>query len=182
MLSNSQVDAAAAPSSSGPPRLIPRQAFLAATTSIYTPPSLLYRAARTLVGVPLWWALEQLSLVGGDESLHSGADVWKRARGDYVVLSNLEVCIEELLMFRRLTWFAPQRAAENVIRRQHAKPHVSLVDSLYSIASFRKEFATSALPGVTLSDEDVKILLRHLSRDKRALVFEKEVRVSSQFC
>jgi hypothetical protein len=63
---------------------------MAAKAPIYTRSSLLYRAARTLVGAPLWWMLEQLSIVGGD-AVPSGEDIWKRAKGDYVVLSNLEV-------------------------------------------------------------------------------------------
>lgn len=57
---------------------------------IYTPSSLVYRVASYLVGQPLWWALEQLSLVGGDET--EGSDtIWKRVQGDYIVLANLEV-------------------------------------------------------------------------------------------
>ncbi|KAH7094026.1 hypothetical protein BKA62DRAFT_721422 [Auriculariales sp. MPI-PUGE-AT-0066] len=143
------VDATTAASSSGPPRLIP--------VSIYTPSSLIYRAARTLVGVPLWWALQQLSLVGRDDPEHDGDDFWKRAKGDYVVLSNLE------------------KAAQNIIQHQYEKPHVSLVDSLYSLSSFKKEFAENALPEATLSGADIKVLLRHLTRDKQVLVFEQEV-------
>ena len=53
---------------------------------------------------------------------------------------------------------------------------VSLADTLYSFDSFRATFATSALPGVTLSDKDLRVLLKFLERDRRAVVTEGEVR------
>ncbi|KAH9071169.1 Snf7-domain-containing protein [Lactarius deliciosus] len=52
---------------------------------------------------------------------------------------------------------------------------VSLADTLYSFDSFRTTFAASALPGVTLSDKDLRVLLKFLERDKRAIVTEREV-------
>jgi len=52
---------------------------------------------------------------------------------------------------------------------------VSLADTLYSFDSFRATFAASALPGVTLSDKDLRVLLKFLERDRRAVVTDKEV-------
>ncbi|KZV97027.1 hypothetical protein EXIGLDRAFT_608524 [Exidia glandulosa HHB12029] len=139
-----------------PPDLIPLGMFMDARQSIYTPSSLVYRVAATMVVRPILWALEQFSIVGGEES--RGADaIWKSVRGDYVVLPNLE------------------KAADAVIARQAEKPQISLASSLYSLHSFRTEFADCALPGVTLSDTDIKVLIRYLSRDKRCIVADKEV-------
>jgi hypothetical protein len=53
---------------------------------------------------------------------------------------------------------------------------VSLADTLYNFDSFRATFAASALPGVTLSDKDLRVLLKFLERDRRAVVTEGEVR------
>lgn len=53
---------------------------------------------------------------------------------------------------------------------------VSLADTLYSFDSFRATFAASTLPGVTLSDKDLRILLKFLERDRRAVITEGEVR------
>lgn len=155
-LGSAVVDAAVPVSSGVPPKLIPLQTFLDARQSIYTPSSLVYRVASYMVGKPLWWALEQLSIVDGEREV-SAEDVWKRARGDYVVLSNLE------------------RAAEAVTQKQSEEPRISLTSSLYTLDSFRATFAGCALPDVTLSDADLKVLIRYLSRDKRVVVADKEV-------
>jgi charged multivesicular body protein 7 len=52
---------------------------------------------------------------------------------------------------------------------------VNLADTLYSFDSFRTTFAMSALPGVTLSDKDLRVLLKFLERDRQAVIAEKEV-------
>jgi charged multivesicular body protein 7 len=62
--------------------------FQASTQSIYHPGSLPIRVASYLVGRPLWWALEQLSIVGDGESEEKR---WKKMQGDYVVMPLLEV-------------------------------------------------------------------------------------------
>ncbi|KDQ09179.1 hypothetical protein BOTBODRAFT_117543 [Botryobasidium botryosum FD-172 SS1] len=130
--------------------------FLSATQSIYASSSLAYRVASYIVGRPLWWLLEQANLVGGDSAV-SEKQKWERARGTYVVISLVE------------------SAAEAVLEHQRTKPGMSITDALYSLSSFRDEFANVALPGVTLSETDVKVLLTYLQRDKRVLVSEKEV-------
>lgn len=78
-------------------------------------------------------------------------------KGDYVILAPLE------------------RAAAAVLSKQEAKTGISLAESLYNFDSFKKTYAGEALPGVTLSDLDLKVLLRYLERDKRAIVRQGEV-------
>lgn len=68
-----------------------------------------------------------------------------------------------------------ERAAENVLVRQEGRTGVSLAESLYSFEGFREVFGSVALPGVTLSDTDVKVLVKYLQRDKRVLIADKEV-------
>jgi charged multivesicular body protein 7 len=67
-----------------------------------------------------------------------------------------------------------------VLASQRARD-VSLADTLYSFDSFRATFAASALPGVTLSDKDLRVLLKFLERDRRAVVTEREVRLAWLF-
>lgn len=68
-----------------------------------------------------------------------------------------------------------ERAAENVLAKQDGRTGVSLAESLYSFEGFKEEFGSMALPGVTLSDTDVKVLVKYLQRDKRVLIADKEV-------
>ncbi|GBE82176.1 Snf7-domain-containing protein [Sparassis latifolia] len=134
--------------------------FLTAPQSIYDAGSLPFRIASYMVGKPLWWALQQLNVVGSEDAVGghaSDAERWKKVKGDYVILSLLE------------------RAAVNVIQRQRNKSGVSLADSLYNTDSFREEFAGHALDGCVLSDLDLKVLAKYLERDKRVLAVQKEV-------
>lgn len=108
-----------------------------------------------MVGKPLSWALQQLNVFGSDDE--SEAERWRRTRGDYVLISVLE------------------HAAESILAEQRARD-VSLADTLYSFDSFRATFVASAFPGVTLSDKDLRVLLKFLERDRRAIVTEGEVR------
>lgn len=64
--------------------------FQTSVQSIYYPGSLSSRVASYVVGRPLWWALEQLSIVGDGESEEKR---WKRQQGDYVIVPLLEVKI-----------------------------------------------------------------------------------------
>ncbi|KAF8480603.1 hypothetical protein JB92DRAFT_2766282 [Gautieria morchelliformis] len=129
-------------------------AFQASTQSIYYSGSLPIRVASYLVGRPLWWALEQLSIVGDGESEEKR---WKRVQGDYVVVPLLE------------------QAANAVLEYHRSEPHLSISDSLRNLDTFRAEFAAKALPGVTLTSSDIKILLRYLERDRKAIVTDRDV-------
>ncbi|KAI0064539.1 hypothetical protein BV25DRAFT_1881811 [Artomyces pyxidatus] len=137
--------------------LIPLTQFLSTAQSVYDPGWLPYRIASYVIGKPLWWALQQLSIVESDEGGHEGdAERWKRVKGDYVVLDLVE------------------RAAEHVLAKQRSQA-ASLADTLYNFDAFRTEFADSALPDVVLSDVDLRVLVKYLERDKRVIVSEKEV-------
>ena len=99
-----------------------------------------------------------MSIVGSDETYASTgeAERWKKIKGDYVILALLE------------------RAADAVLSKQEAKAGIDLAGSLYNFESFKSAFA-GILPDVTLSDLDLKVLLKFLVRDKRAVVRQGEV-------
>ncbi|KAI0726646.1 Snf7-domain-containing protein [Fomitopsis betulina] len=129
--------------------------FLNSTKSIYDPGWLPYRLASYVVGKPLWWTLKQLSIVSADETILgdvSYEEKWKRVMGDYVIVSVLE------------------RAADSVLARQRSKGMLSLADALYNMESFREEFAAHALDNVVLSKLDIRVLVRYLERDRKAVV------------
>jgi charged multivesicular body protein 7 len=123
--------------------------------SIHEPGWLPFRVAAFVVGKPLQWALQQLSLIGPDDA--SDTERWNHVKGDYVLVGVVE------------------RAADAVLASQRGRS-VDLADSLYNFDSFRATFASSALPGVTLSDKDLRVLIKFLERDRRAVITDKEVR------
>ncbi|KZO97862.1 hypothetical protein CALVIDRAFT_554340 [Calocera viscosa TUFC12733] len=141
--------------------LYPLAPFLSAPNPIYPisdSTSLPWRIASTLVGQPLWYLLSQLRLVGDPlPAEESTAARWKRAKGKYILKANLE------------------KAADAVLNHERSNAHVSITDRLYTPASFQKEFGDLALPGVTLSATDTKVLLKHLERDRRAIVTSNEI-------
>ncbi|KAI0256988.1 Snf7-domain-containing protein [Lactifluus subvellereus] len=130
------------------------QQFLSASQSIYEPGWLPYRVAAFVFGKPFWWTLHQLDLFSSDDE--SDTERWRRIRGDYVLVGVVE------------------RAADTVLALQRTRS-LNLADTLYSFDSFRTTFATSALPGVTLSDKDIRVLIKFLERDRRTVITEKEV-------
>jgi charged multivesicular body protein 7 len=142
----------------------PLSQFMNATQSIYDPGWLPYRIASFVVGKPLWWALQQLNIVNSDESYSSGdAERWKKIKGDYVIVALLE------------------RVADAVLVKQEAK--LELADSLYNFESFKRAYA-NVLSDITLSDLDLKALLKYLERDKRAIVRQGEasaLRISREY-
>ena len=140
--------------------LIPVAQFRTSKQSIYDPGWLPYRLASFVVGKPLWWALQQLSIVSSDDAGGSESDLerWKKVKGDYIVVNLLE------------------QAAEAVMRKQQAKAGVSLADSLYSLDSFGREFSNCAVGGAELSSLDIKMLVKFLERDRRVVVVQGEVR------
>lgn len=138
----------------------PLSSFLTSTQSIYDPGWLPYRVASYVVGKPLWWALQQLSIVGDDDSAHvSNAQRWSKVKGDYVVRSLLE------------------QAGDAVLRAQEANTGLSLASTLYNFETFKREFADGAFEGVVLSDRDMKVLLKFLERDKQTIVVQNDVRL-----
>ena len=136
---------------------VPLQQFLTMLQPVHDPGWLPYRVAAFVVGKPLQWALHQLNLYGAEDE--SDPERWNRIKGDYVLVGVAE------------------RAADAILALQRSRG-VSLADTLYSFDSFRATFAASALPGVTLSDKDLRVLVKFLERDRREVITEKEVRRS----
>ncbi|KAI0636980.1 Snf7-domain-containing protein [Trametes polyzona] len=139
---------------------IPLSDFLNASRSIYDPGWLPYRIASFVIGKPLWWTLGQLGIVdtqAGTFGDSSTAERWKKVRGDYVAVKLLE------------------QAADRILERQRAKDTGNLADSLYNVESFREEFSSCAFEDAPLSSLDVKVVLKFLERDRRAIVVKGEV-------
>ena len=128
------------------------------------------RIAKTLVGKPLWWALEQMGVVGEDgmlgsltsstsgggrRSQESDSSWW----GDYVSLALLE------------------RAAGEVMERQERRMRGSRADALFTVEEFRRAFGGVAGGGEDefLRELDAKVLVKYLERDKGIVVVDKEV-------
>ncbi|KAI0293055.1 hypothetical protein BC826DRAFT_396972 [Russula brevipes] len=133
---------------------VPLQRFLSMPQSVHDPGWLPYRVAAFVIGKPLQWALHQFNLISLEDE--SDTERWSHIKGDYVL-----VCVVE-------------RAADSVLASQRAR-HIGLADTLYNFDSFRATFAASALPGVTLSDRDLRVLIKFLERDRRVVITENEV-------
>ncbi|KIJ16763.1 hypothetical protein PAXINDRAFT_75026 [Paxillus involutus ATCC 200175] len=133
--------------------LIPLSQFLTSPQSVYDPGWLPYRIASLLVGKPLWWAMEQLDVVRSEDS-YSEAEMWKRIEGEHILLKLVE------------------RAADAV---ESSCGGMCLADKLHTVASFRREFGSKALPGGSLSETDTKVLLRYLERDRKVIIQDKDV-------
>ncbi len=136
---------------------VPLQQFLTMSQSVHDPGWLPYRVAAFIVGKPLQWALHQLNPDSAEDESDAGR--WNRIKGDYVFVDVVE------------------GAADAVLALQRTRG-VSLADTLYTFDSFRATFAASALPGFTLSDNDLRVLVKFLERDGRAVITEKDVRRS----
>ena len=124
--------------------------------SVHDPGWLPYRVAAFVVGKPLQWALHQLNLIGPEEE-EEDSERWNYVKGDYVLVGVVA------------------RAADAVLALQRGRA-MSPADTLYNFDSFCTTFASSALPGVTLSDKDLRVLVKYLERDRRAVITEKKVR------
>ena len=136
---------------------IPLNQFLTATQSIYDPGWLPYRIASYVIGKPLWWALQQTGVVGSGDIIESDTQRWKRVKGDYVLRDLVE------------------SAAQGVLAHQRAKEAGAFADKLYTVESFKREFSGVVLPDIVLSDLDMKVLLKHLERDMKAVVVDGKV-------
>ncbi|KAK7693476.1 hypothetical protein QCA50_003044 [Cerrena zonata] len=137
----------------------PISQFLNSTQSIYDPGWLPYRIASFVLGKPLWWALQQLNVVpeetaGGHES---DSERWNKVKGDYVLRSLVE------------------KAGERILELQKLSPGLSLADSLYSLESFKRKFASCGVENGVLSDLDLKVALKYLERDKRVIAVQGDV-------
>jgi len=138
---------------------IPLSQFLTATQSIYDPGWLPYRIVSYVIGKPLWWALQHAGVVESSEVIESDTQRWKRVKGDYVMCDLVE------------------SAAQGVLAHQRTKDTGALADRLYTVESFKREFAGVALPDVVLSDLDIKVLMKHLERDRKVVVVDGKVAI-----
>lgn len=71
-----------------------------------------------------------------------------------------------------------QKVAKAVIASQDEKPSLSLSDSLYSIEGFKRyaeRCSSSVFSFSSLSETDIKVLLKYLERDRRVIVVHGEV-------
>lgn len=139
--------------------LIPRTEFMNARNSVYDPGWLPGRIATFVVGKPLWWALEQMGVVGEDGILGGVGSSDKDTGwwGEYVVLALVEKAADEVLVSQAAKVGGPG-------------------DMLYSFEGFRKEFASILGSDLgNLSQGDTQVLLRFLERDRRSVVVDSEV-------
>jgi len=140
--------------------LLPLTDFLNEEASIYDPGWLPARIAAFVVGKPLWWALEQIGVVGEEGLLsstsrnsHKDTGWW----GNYVFVSLVERAGQQLLDQQRATTQGPG-------------------DVLYTWDSFRETFSTvvdgkeSSLPEI-----DARILVKYLERDEGVLVVDQDI-------
>lgn len=111
--------------------------------------------ASFVVGKPLWWALGQLGVTGSgadDDTEQSDIREWARAKGQYVVWENL------------------QTSTDQVLSHHFQSGRLSPLDSLYTLTSF-KSLITQSQPHLT--ETDIQIVLKHLSRDRKVAHVEK---------
>ncbi|KAF8969851.1 hypothetical protein BDZ97DRAFT_1792981 [Flammula alnicola] len=133
---------------------IPLPEFISSKSSIYDPGWLPARIAAYVVGKPLWWALEQMGIVGEEGLLSSGSGRGHHHKdtgwwGEYVLVPLVE------------------RAADQVVERQDEKM-ASAGDALYTMDSA----GGSEEP---LRETDAKVLVKYLERDRGVLVVDKEI-------
>ena len=129
---------------------------MSAKKSVYDPAWLPTHIAAYVLGKPLWWALEQLGIVGEDADVHS-----ERARtawwGEYVVLALVE------------------KTADVVVAAQMRRA-TSPAAGLYTFEGFRRVIG-HVLGESECRHVDAKVLVRFLERDRRLVCFDSEVRV-----
>ncbi len=74
-----------------------------------------------------------------------------------------------------------QGLADSIIAAQDEKSSLTLSESLYTIESFKKYAESCAVQlgaGIkSLSDTDVKVLVKYLARDRRVIIVQGEVRL-----
>ncbi|KAL1757172.1 Snf7-domain-containing protein [Schizophyllum commune] len=138
--------------------LIPLSTFLSSTQSIYPSSSWIpspTTVATYVVGKPLWWAMEQLGIVGEDSLVQSitsrvSGSATQSWYGDYVFLSLLE------------------KAAAAILEEEKGD---GASDGLYSVLGFRRRFGeVVGGEGQLIGERDAEIILKFMQRDKGVLV------------
>lgn len=146
--------------------------------SIYDGSSVVGRVADLLIKRSFWWALGQLNLVNVEGNESEGIK-WRRACGDWIVIKCVEVGFLWFLLISSWVLTCLQRLADAIIAAQDEKSSLTLSDSLYTTESFKKyaESCSATLNGrKNLSEMDVRVLIKYLARDRRAVVVQGGVR------
>ena len=107
-----------------------------------------------VVGKPLWWAMSNMGLTSSPDEEQDELKEWKRAKGSWVVWENLE------------------KAAEALLSDHFASPRLSPLESLFTLEAFKTTLRTSQ---PHLSETDVRLVLKYLSRDRRVAAVEKSI-------
>lgn len=149
--------------------LIPLNEFMNAKTSIYDQGSIPYRLASFVIRKPVVWALQQLSVIDSDESAYSSgsATLWRKVGEEYVVMKNIERAADSL---------------EQELRNRQRSGTVS--ETLFTMGSLKEMFGSESSGTsraeklgleVQLSDSDIAVLLKYLSRDRKVLAVDDGV-------
>jgi charged multivesicular body protein 7 len=94
--------------------------------------------------------MEQLDIVRSEDS-YTEAEIWKKIEGDYVMLGLVEQAADTLEKLRDGAGISP-------------------ADNLYTTEGFCSELGANVIPGVVLSETDIKVLIKYLERERRVVV------------
>lgn len=120
-----------------------------------------YRIASFVVGRPLWWALEQVGIVGDEGILTSSSQtketVWW---GDYVSLPLVEKAADAVMSMQAMRMTGP-------------------ADTLYTFEGFRRSFGPIfGESNHLLNDMDARVLVKYLERERKAMILDDQVIVT----
>lgn len=163
------------------PTLLPLTTFISLATSLYSSKSRSYLTVipsfflSYVVAKPLWWALEQVGVVGED-SLASSVSSTFSSFGSATSKTNTQWYGDYVLLH------LVERAGNAILESQRLK-NTGPSDALYTFDSFRTEFAECVIGSdskdkMTMSELDMKVILRYLERDKGVVMVENGVRMS----
>lgn len=98
-----------------------------------------------------------MELVQPSDAGYSEAEMWKRVTGDYVVLSIVE------------------KAADMLVQLREQEGVFGPADSIFDMAGFKEKYASKLLPGVSLREIDIKVLVKYLQRDRKLVIVDQQV-------
>ncbi|KAF7778602.1 hypothetical protein Agabi119p4_2947 [Agaricus bisporus var. burnettii] len=132
--------------------------FMSSKVSVYDSGWLPYRIASFVVGRPLWWALEQVGIVGDEGILTSSSQtketVWW---GDYVSLPLVEKAADAVMSMQAMRMTGP-------------------ADTLYTFEGFRRSFGPIfGESNHLLNDMDARVLVKYLERERKAMILDDQV-------
>lgn len=121
-----------------------------------------------MVGKPLWWALEQVGIVGEEGLLGQGSGGQHHKDmgwwGAYVMVHLVE-------------------AAADAVLEMQEEIQVTAGDALYTMDTFRSTFGGVSANGTDepLRETDAQVLIKYLERDRGVIAVDKEVRYHQFF-